>query len=343
MAEAPSSEPKDKESPAPEVLKPQVDEKTPAPETPVASIKSKIKSNVSAKLRRGTYRPSHKATFIGLSVVVAILVINAGIFAFLMKSQGDANSQARKGEVTLSSETLDKLGVSRNPVGNPGTELVINPNSRFNGKVMAASDVNIAGELKLNNKLSAADASLAKLQAGDTSVQQLNVNGDGTLSSLSLRKDMNVAGVTRLQGSVTIGQLLTVNNNVNIAGSLSVGGTLTVRSFSISNLDISGRITTHGSAPGVSRGGAAGSNGTASISGNDAAGTVAVNTGTGAGNGILASVTFRSRYGTTPHVVITPVGIGGNFYVNRSAIGFSIGVSGALGPGGYAFDYIVMQ
>jgi hypothetical protein len=30
-------------------------------------------------------------------------------------------------------------------------------------------------------------------------------------------------------------------------------------------------------------------------------------------------------------------------YVNRTAYGFSIGVSGALAPGGYAFDYIVVQ
>jgi len=33
----------------------------------------------------------------------------------------------------------------------------------------------------------------------------------------------------------------------------------------------------------------------------------------------------------------------GSVYVSRTAWGFSIGVNGAVAPGGYAFDYIVMQ
>jgi hypothetical protein len=38
------------------------------------------------------------------------------------------------------------------------------------------------------------------------------------------------------------------------------------------------------------------------------------------------------------------VGAGiGSVYVNRTIGGFSIGVNGPIAPGGYAFDYIVMQ
>lgn len=347
MADSPSSETKDKkEPPAPEVLHPQADAPSATPKTPDTDAAS----TTAKRLRHVTYRPSHKATFIGLAVVVAILAINAGVIAYFLKANSGSNSQLNSDEVTLSPAVLDKLGMVRNPVGDAGTELVVGPNSRFNGKVTVGSDVSIAGQLRLNSKFTASDASLAKLEAGDTALGQLNVNGDGTVSNFTLRKDLTVAGQTRLQGPVIISQLLTVNNNVNVAGSLAVGGTLSARSFQATSLisdgtlTIGGHIITRGNAPGVGPGPAIGSNGTVSISGNDISGTVAVNTGAGAGGGIVAQIAFRSQYGTTPHVVITAVGRGaGNIYVTRTIGGFSIGVNDALAPGGYAFDYIVMQ
>lgn len=239
---------------------------------------------------------------------------------------------------------LDSLGVSRNPVGNAGTQLTINPNTSFSGNVSASGDVSIAGQLKLNSKLSATIASFTKLEAGDTTLSSLNVTGDGTLSGLNLRKDLAVVGSTRLQGAVTMSQLLTVNNSVNVSGNLSVGGTLSMGAFQTNTLVVGGHITTRGSAPGVSAGPAVGSNGTVSISGNDVAGTVAINFGVGGGNGIVANVSFVNVYSNIPKVVITAVGhITGSYYINRSATGFSIGVNGAVSPGGYAFDYIVMQ
>lgn len=337
---------KSRDPPAPEVLRTQAESAT----APAAESATAVKPKLSVRSRHATYRPSHKATFIGLSVVVAILVINAGIITFVVRGQGDSEANAVQGEVSISPGVLNTLGVSRNTVGSAGTELVVNPNSRFNGKVVIGSDMSIGGELKLNSKFSAADASLAKLQAGDTSLQQLNVNGDGTVSTLNLRKDLNVVGSTRLQGPVTVSQLLTVNNNLNVSGSLAVGGTLSARGFQASSLvsdttlTIGGHVITRGNAPGVGPGNALGNNGTVSISGNDAAGTVAANIGTGAGAGIIANVAFRQQYSSTPHVVVTGVGAGiGSVYVNRTIGGFSIGVNGPIAPGGYAFDYIVMQ
>jgi cytoskeletal protein CcmA (bactofilin family) len=210
--------------------------------------------------------------------------------------------------------------------------------------VTVGGDVDVAGQLRLNSKFSAADASLAKLEAGDTSLSKLNVNGDGTISTLSLRKNLGVAGSTQFQGPVTISQLLTVHNNVNVSGSLSVGGTLSAGKFTVSSLTVGGHITTRGSAPSVGKGSSIGSNGTVSISGNDTSGTVAVNIGAGGSSGILANVSFRNQYGSTPHVVVTAIGkSAGSVYVIRDASGFSIGVGGSLSPGGYAFDYIVMQ
>ena len=338
------------EAPAPEVLKPQADTTTPINNEVQVSHLRKSLTPTPVRSRRGTYRPSHKATFIGLSVVVAILVVNAIIILSVVRGQDRASAETNQGEVIISSAVLDTLGVSRTPIGNAGTELIVGPNSRFNGKLTVGSDVSIAGTLRLNSKFSASDASLTKLEAGDTAVSQLNVNGDATVSNLNLRRDLAVVGATRLQGPVTIGQLLTVNNSVNVAGNLAVGGILSARNFQASSLTsdttltIGGHIITRGPAPAASPGSALGNNGTISISGSDAAGTVAVNIGTGGGNGILANVSFRSAYGTTPRVVVTGVGRGmGGVYVNRNATGFSIGVDGSVAPGGYAVDYIVMQ
>jgi hypothetical protein len=336
------------EQPAPEVLKPQSTDDAKPAETVASS--SAPATGLAVRPRRAAYRPSHKATFIGIAVVVAILAVNAGVIAFVIKNQSKSKSEIDQGQVSISQSALDKLGVNRNAIGSAGVELSINPDTRFKGKVQVGGDVSVAGQLKLNSKFSAGEASLAKLDAGDTSLNQLNVNGNGTISTLNLRNDLIVTGQTRLQGAVTTSQLLTVNNNANVAGSLAVGGALTVNNFHTSSLvidstlTIGGHVITRGSAPGIGPGSALGSNGTVSISGNDASGTVAANIGVGAGSGIIANVAFRSQYSNTPHVVVTGVGAGiGSVYVNRTSAGFSIGVNGSLAPGGYAFDYIVMQ
>lgn len=347
MATEPSSESKEqtKEKPAPEVLKPRAEDGT----ENGGSSEPASPGRTTPLRRHQTYHPSHKATFIGLAVVVAILAINAGIITFVLKGQSKNKNQADQGQVTVSSAALDKLGVNSGSVGNLGVELTVNPDAKFNGSLTVGGDTSIAGQLKLNSKFTATDASLAQLEAGNTSVQTLNVNGDTTTGNLNLRQDLLVTGTTRLQGPTVMSQLLSVNNNANISGSLSVGGTLSVNSLHASslvldsNLTVGGHIITGGSAPAVFRG-SLGQNGTVSISGNDASGTIAVNVGAGGGSGTLVSVTFRHGYTNTPHVVVTPIGTWpGNYYVNRSSSGFSIAVSGSIGVGSYAFDYIVEQ
>ncbi|MDB5186951.1 MAG: hypothetical protein JWM07_423 [Candidatus Saccharibacteria bacterium] len=340
------------EPPAPEELRPQAHKDTSS--ATASSDTAAAKPKLATRNRHTTYRPSHKATFAGLSVVVAVLAINAGIITFVVKGQAEDTNSAAQGEVTISPGVLNSLGVSRNPVGNSSTELVVNPNSRFNGDVVIGSDVSVAGELKLNSKFTANDASLAKLEAGDTSLSQLNVNGDGTVTNMNLRRDLAVVGATRLQGPVTVSQLMTVNNNLNVSGSLAVGGTLSARSFQASSLvsdttlTIGGHIITRGAAISVGRGAALSGADTVSISGNDAAGTVAVNLGSNASrSGVIANVAFRQNYGSTPRVVVTAVGGPvDDLYISRNPGGFSIGVrsiTSGLSGAGYAFDYMVMQ
>ena len=339
-------------SPVPEALTVQSDDDDTSVTSEGATPAATAVAGLNRRSRRASYRPSHKATFIGLAVVVAILAINAGIITFIIKKQSKAaaTQASQQDQVTINQGALDKLGVNRSAIGDAGVELTVNPNARFKGAVQVGGDVSIAGQLKLNSKFSATDASLAKLEAGNTSLNQLDVNGDGTVSNLTLRKDLVVTGLSRLQGAVTVSQIFTVNNNANVSGSLSVGGALTVNSFHTSSLvvdtslTVGGHIITRGAAPSVAPGTALGANGTVSISGNDTSGTVAANIGTGAVSGIVANIAFINNYSNIPHVVVTAVGAGiGSVYINRSLGGFSIGVNGAMAPGGYAFDYIVEQ
>jgi len=340
---------------APEVLKPRADDGTPIPEaTPPAQLSGKPATPATDKKpRRRTYRPSHKATFIGLAVIIAILLVNAVILVLVLKGKAKPGDLAASGQVTISKGVLNKIGVNTSSIGDSGVVLVVGPNAQFNGKMTVASDVSIGGQLKLNSKFSASDANLTQLEAGNTSLSQLNVSGSTTLSNLNLRTTLAVTGATQLQGPVTIGQLLTVNNNLNVAGNLAVGGTLSTKTFSAngltstSTLTIGGHIITGGLSPSAGPGGGAlGSNGTVSISGNDAAGVIDINLGTGAcSGGTLANVAFHTQYASVPRVVITPVGLAGNFYVsNLTSSGFSVGVGGGCLPtGGYGIDYIVEE
>jgi hypothetical protein len=303
------------------------------------------------KPARRSYRPSHKATFIGLAVVIAILAVNAAVIGLVLKKQAKKESLAIKGQVSISSEDLNKLGINRGTVGDTSVILNVSPDTQFKGKLMVAGNTILSGTLAVNNKLTGADGNFTQLEAGNTALSQLNVNGNSTLSTLNLRQQLVVAGSTQLQGPVTLNQLLTVANSVNISGNLAVGGTLTVSTFSArsltstSTLTIGGHIITNGPSPSVGAGGAAlGSNGTVGISGNDAAGLISINIGVGASGGTLATVTFKNSYSVNPKVVITPVGVGGTFYIaSLSTSGFSVAVSGGLPAGGYRINYIAVQ
>jgi hypothetical protein len=64
----------------------------------------------------------------------------------------------------------------------------------------------------------------------------------------------------------------------------------------------------------------------------------------GAVGGTLASIAFHNQYSGVPRVVITPVGVPGEFYIfNLTTSGFSIGVASGLPPGGYRINFLAMQ
>lgn len=330
------------DSPEPEALK--VDDDASAVSANRAVDATKVE-----KTKRRTYRPSHRATFIGLAVIGVFLLLNVGGLWWLLREQADTREELINNGVTLSSDTLSRLGVSREPVGE-ATELTVGPDSTFRGNVTIGENVSIGGSLQLNSDFVADSGQFGSLQAGDLQVESINVNGDGTMTNLNLRNGLTVVGTARMQGQATFSQLVTINNNLNVAGSLSVGGTISTRSFDASNLvagdllTIGGHIVTRGSAPTFQPGSALGSGGTASVNGTDTAGTIAVNIGLNPSAGLIGTVTYHRSYAAVPRVVVSPVG--GpmpNLYVTRTSTGFTLRTSSALSPGGYAVDFIVMQ
>lgn len=338
MADSPSTKPKDqnKEPPAPEVLQPKAETESAERESSGDS-RSDPKAKPPAKRPHRTYRPSHKATFIGVAVVAIILLINSVVIFFVVKHQAKT-SQLVQGQVSINQSALDKLGVKRSSVGDNGVELTVNPNSRFNGSVQVGGDVSIAGQLILSKRFSASDASLAQLQAGKVSISDLNVNGDGTVTNLNVRQNLAVAGNSRLQGAATF------DSSVNITGNLVIGGQLTVNNLHIQSLKVdsviqlNGHFITSGLTPGIG----SVSCGRATISGDDASGTIFVG-GNCNGPKTVASISFRSRYSGYPHVVVTPVCSGATPYLTGvSTSGFSLGINGSI-SGGCQFSYIVMQ
>lgn len=352
MDKSPSSETNNPTAgtPEPQALVARSDDGTPeAGSEPTAATPLNPASPPKAHHKR-TYRPSHKATFIGLAAVILILAINAAVLGVALKGKSQSGNTSSD-QVTISKAALSKVGVNSNTVGDSGVVLTIGPSTEFKNKVVVAGDVSIAGQLKLNSKFTASDASLTQLEAGKASLSELNVSGNGTLNNLNLRTGLVVTGSSQLQGPVTANQLVTFNNNLTVIGNVAVGGTFSAKTFSATNLtstgtlSIGGHILTSGLSPSVGRGGAAlGNNGTVSISGNDASGTIAINIGTGAGSGTLANVAFRTQFSSPPHVVITPVGAACTFYIfNLTVAGFSVGDGCNLPPGGYAIEYIVMQ
>jgi hypothetical protein len=278
-----------------------------------------------------------------------IVGANIGIITFILSHKVKQQANNLSTVVTDPSQ-LGKIGTTEGPAGQ-NVSLVVTPNAQFKGPVT------IDKTLQVGDKLAAPNASIATLQAGNSSITALNVSGGTSLTDASLRGNLNVSGITNLQGAVTVAKILTASA-LNVVGNLTVGGSFTTNNFSarsltsISTLTIGGHIVTAGAAPSISAGGCVGG-GSVSISGNDAAGTIVISIGqTPCSSGSLATFTFRSAFGSTPHILLTPVGhIGGlQYFVSRSSTGFTISTDSTPDKGGagvtagnYAFDYEVVQ
>lgn len=354
MANAPDGENQDKtkaqrSETEPETLKPRSEDVEKVETTPKdGKVTRSPVTDSERRHRLLAYRPTHKATFIGLAVVIVILGINAAVLGILLKN---SNSKAviTRG-VSISPAVLSKLGVNDAQIGNSNEKLTVDPAAQFNSTVTVAGNVSVGGQLYLNSTLNVTNANLSQLQAGNATINTLNINGAATASTLSVRNNIAVNGTAIFQNDVTVGQLLSVDNNAAVSNNLSVGGQLSANSIASGSLVVSGVITlgshvvTSGAAPSVSGGAALGSNGSVGIYGDDSAGTINIGVGSGSTYGLVVHLSFRAAFAATPVVVISPAGNYAEFYVaNVTTGGFDVNVPIALTAGGYQINYLVEQ
>lgn len=233
---------------------------------------------------------------------------------------------------TLTSETLKQLATSDVTVGQPKQILKVQSNASFAGKVFISDSLEVAGPIQVG---------------GSINVPGITVSGNSIFEQIQVNKGLNVQGDTSLQGQ------LSVQKNLTVAGSATFAGPVSAPTLSVNTLQLNGNLslTKHfavgGATPNRSNGDALGGGGTTAISGSDIAGSINVNTGSGATAGCFATVTFNTKYNSTPRVIVTPIGAsaaGVGYYVNRTATNFSVcAVNTPPSNASFGFDYFVVE
>ena len=262
--------------------------------------------------------------FVFVLIVGGIVVV----VAYLKNSNQPTANNAPPAQ-NLSASALQQLANNGTTIGDTKETLNIESNSVFQGTVLIRGNLEVAGTVKMG---------------GTLALQSLTVSGSSTFGQLQA-KSLSVDGNTGVQGQLTALSL-------SVAGGGSFNGAVTAPAIVTNSLQLSGDlgITHHidsgGGVPGVGRGSALGSGGSASVSGSDTAGSISIHTGGGPAAGCFATINFTQSFGSTPHVIITPVGFaaaGLRYYVNRSTSSFSVCTASAA-PGGtsFGFDYVVL-
>ena len=268
-------------------------------------------------------------------LVLFILVLIVGLLiAFIsnrLNNQADPASLTFEGS-ELDQEAIDELLQAEQNIGNVDQTLTVAANAIFNGKILVKSDLDVAGSIRVGGPL--------------------NLPGI-TVSGTSEFDDVNIANNLSILGSTSIQQGLTVEGGVNFSQNLSVGGTISASQISADIIEFSGdliltgHIDTGGGTPSRSNGTALGSGGTVSISGNDIAGTVTINTGGSAPAGFFVRINFVNAYNSTPSVIISPANSNAGsleYYTQRDTSGFRIGTaSNPADSTTFIFDYFVIE
>jgi cytoskeletal protein CcmA (bactofilin family) len=281
---------------------------------------------------------AHANTVSGVVTLLATLAILGGIVGFVYghNAKQVASSTKQNSGQALTPEDISKLSQVGSSLGSTGQTLSIGADSLFRGKVDVGGDLSIAGHLNAN---------------GPVVLSQLNITGTTALTGLNVGSNLTVGGTTTLQKGLTVADLVTINSNLSVAGTASVGslnaGTVAVKSISISGPIVIGHIQTQGTVPNASPGTAVGGGGTVSNSGNDASGTININTGNTPPAGVLITIVFRAAYSNTTHIMLTPLtGAAANtpVYVSRNATGFQVHVDSPPPAGAtLSYDYFVTQ
>jgi len=273
-------------------------------------------------------------TIASITALFLFLVVIGAFGGYFYAQSKKPAPQAKTPTVeNLSADELKKLTEIGANLGTAGQVLNIGANALFRGKVDVGGDLSIGGRLNAN---------------GPVTLSQLNITGTTAATGLSVGSNLSVSGTTTLQKAVTVSDLLTVNGGLNVSGAASVSSlnanSIAVRTISISGPLTIGHLSTQGPPPTIAPN-SIGGGGTVSISGNDTAGTININTGSGPGN-VLATITCRAAYTNTTHVLLTPLTSGAaaaGAFVTRSSTGFQIHANTPPPGQTLSFDYLVAQ
>jgi len=283
-------------------------------------------------------RPSLLRRFIGglniylLLFMVLLVVAAATGVVFYLKAKNGTASPTSLGSQSLPQSTLDQLANSDVTVGEPKHTLSVQSDTVFGGSVVVRSNLQIAGSLQVGSNLA---------------INGIRVTGSSTFDDVQITKSLALTGNGSVQGQLNVQQNLNVNGGGTFLGALSAPS-LAVGSIQLNgDLIVTHHLSAGGSTPGRTNGTALGSGGTVSVSGSDSAGSVTINTGGGPGPGCFATINFSTKFNSTPHIVITPVGsaaAGIQYYINRSTTSFSI-CSANTPPSSstFGFDYIAFD
>lgn len=275
-------------------------------------------------------RVIHKLN-IYLLLFLLILVISGAVVlvTYLANKKSQQSTIATQ---SLSSDTLKQLATTDVTVGQPKQILNVQSNAVFAGKVLIRDSLEVAGPIQVG---------------GSLSVPGITVSGNSVFEQLQVNKNLSVQGDTSIQGQLAVQKSLTVAGGATFGGSVSAPA-LTVNTLQLNGtLTITKHVAVGGSTPGRDNGTALGSGGTTALSGSDTAGSVNINTGSGAAAGCFLTVNFSQKYNSTPRVLITPVGpsaAGLDYYVNRTTTSFSICTGNApTSNASFGFDYWVIE
>lgn len=326
-----ASEPKTSGNNPGDTLNPAVDSED---DQSSAEVTSAITPGKPAKAPRTRFKAFWERVNIYMLLFIFILAVSLVVIAvifFKHRSESTAPAESLT-QQQLSTEALQELADSGVQVGDPKQVLSVQSNAVFAGTVLVKGELQVAGGLKIGG--------------GGLTIPDVVVGGTAIINQVQAQ-NLAVAGNGAIQGQLTVQQNLSVN------GSGSFNGAVTTPSLTTGKLQLSGDLvlTRHlvagGSIPGRTNGGNLGTGGTSSISGSDTAGTVTINTGSGAAAGCMVTVIFSQAFSSTPHVNITPVGSGAaslGYYINRSTSNFSICTTNAPPSNqSFGFDYMALE
>jgi cytoskeletal protein CcmA (bactofilin family) len=266
-----------------------------------------------------------------LIFVLVMLVASAVVVVLTVKDRQQANVQNTINTQGLSESTLKQLANSEATIGSSSQILNIESNAIFAGSILIKKDLEVAGNIKMNGALA---------------LPGITVSGTSTLNQVQ-------ATTLNLSGAATVNGTLTARGGLSVTGNGSFTGNVSATQLTTGSLQLNGdlilthHITGGGAIPGLSRGIALGSGGTASVSGSDTSGSITINTGSAPGAGCFATVNFAKAFNGPPHVSVTPIGAAAGgiaFYVNRSSTSFSVCTTSPAAAGQtFGFDYIILN